>query len=399
MSGKFINKAYSNTINSLTSGTIQKVKTANYVYNNMPPVICDWYNTDKDASTLDESTGMQYSDVGKTSPRRYKVIKDAVFYSQGIQIQIDLEYDEDGLATSPPSISGIVLPNTWIPYPGDHFILKQAGKEYVYRVNAVNYDTIENGNNLYKFEAAIDQTGKTYIDNQVTETYRMIINNVGTSFNSIVKETIYDCIDTLDTILVQLKNNYIALFYNDAVQTFTYQGNYGKLYDPYMIEFLNRNSILKGSDEYIYVHHEVPVPRTFSINYNESIFRSLETCTKERFSTIPCHANIIDNQYSLFATVMDSYFEVEYNVNSTGLYNFSPINSELISRVKSNEEFDESNENSYMNIIIKFMNKSKIDSNILPLLESINFKPIPDLFYCIPMIIYALEISVQKLMS
>ena len=399
MSGKFINKAYSNTINSLTSGTIQKVKTANYVYNNMPPVICDWYNTDKDASTLDESTGMQYSDVGKTSPRRYKVIKDAVFYSQGIQIQIDLEYDEDGLATSPPSISGIVLPNTWIPYPGDHFILKQAGKEYVYRVNAVNYDTIENGNNLYKFEAAIDQTGKTYIDNQVTETYRMIINNVGTSFNSIVKETIYDCIDTLDTILVQLKNNYIALFYNDAVQTFTYQGNHGKLYDPYMIEFLNRNSILKGSDEYIYVHHEVPVPRTFSINYNESIFRSLETCTKERFSTIPCHANIIDNQYSLFATVMDSYFEVEYNVNSTGLYNFSPINSELVSRVKSNEEFDESNENSYMNIIIKFMNKSKIDSNVLSLLESIDFKPTPDLFYCIPMIIYALEISVQKLMS
>lgn len=399
MSGKFINKAYSNTINSLTSGTIQKVKTANYVYNNMPPVICDWYNTDKDASTLDEGTGMQYSDVGKTSPRRYKVIKDAVFYSQGIQIQIDLEYDEDGLATSPPSISGIVLPNTWMPYPGDHFILKQAGKEYVYRVNAVNYDTIENGNNLYKFEAAIDQTGKTYIDNQVTETYRMIINNVGTSFNSIVKETIYDCIDTLDTILVQLKNNYIALFYNDAVQTFTYQGNHGKLYDPYMIEFLNRNSILKGSDEYIYIHHEVPVPRTFSINYNESIFRSLETCTKERFSTIPCHANIIDNQYSLFATVMDSYFEVEYNINSTGLYNFSPINSELVSRVKSNEEFDESDKNSYMNIIIKFMNKSKIDSNILPLLESIDFKPVPDLFYCIPMIIYALEISVQKLMS
>lgn len=399
MSGKFINKAYSDTINSLTSGTIQKVKTANYVYNNMPPVICDWYNSDKDASTLEEGTGMQYSDVGKTSPRKYKVIKDAVFYSQGIQIQIDLEYDEDGLATSPPSISGLVLPNTWIPYPGDHFILKQAGKEYVYRVNAVNYDTIDNGNNLYKFEAAIDQAGKSYIDNQVTETYRMIINNVGTSFNSIVKETIYDCIDTLDTILVQLKNNYIALFYNDAVQTFTYQGNHGKLYDPYMIEFLSRNFILKGSDEYIYVHHEVPVPRTFSINYNESIFRSLETCTKERFSIIPCHANIIDNQYSLFATVMDNYFEVEYNVNSTGLYNFSPINSELVSRVKSNEEFDESDKNSYMNIIIKFMNKSKIDSNILPLLESIDFKPTPDLFYCIPMIIYALEISVQKLMS
>ena len=52
-----------------------------------------------------------------------------------------------------------------------------------------------------------------------------------------------------------------------------------------------------------------------------------------------------------------------------------------------------------MNIIIKFMNKSKIDSNIIPLLESIEFEASVDLFYCTPMIIYALEVSVEKLMS
>lgn len=158
--GKFINKSYSNAIDSLTSGTIQKVKTANYIFNNKPPVLCDWYNIDKDATTLDEGTGAQYSDVGKSSPIRYKLIKDAVFYSQGIQIEIDLEYDEDGLSSAPPTISGIVLPNTWIPYQGDHFTLKQAGKEYLYRVNSISYDTIENGNNIYKFDASVDQTGK-----------------------------------------------------------------------------------------------------------------------------------------------------------------------------------------------------------------------------------------------
>ena len=397
--GKFINKSYSNAIDSLTSGTIQKVKTANYVFNNKPPVLCDWYNIDKDATTLDEGTGAQYSDIGKSSPIRYKLIKDAVFYSQGIQIEIDLEYDEDGLSSAPPTISGIILPNTWIPYQGDHFALKQAGKEYLYRVNSINYDTIENGNNIYKFDASVDQTGKTYIDNQVTENYRMIINNVGTSFNSIVKETIYDCIDVLDGILVRLKNNFVALFYNDAVQTFTYQGSYGKLYDPCMIEFLDRNSILKGSDEYIHVHHEVPVSRTFSIDYDKSLFRALETLSKDRFSIRPCNANIIDNQYSLFATVVENYFQIDYSERKSGLFQFCPINSELISRVKTNEEFDEFDKNSYMNIIIKFMNKSKIDSNIIPLLESIEFEPSVDLFYCIPMIIYALEVSVEKLMS
>lgn len=397
--GKFINKSYSNAINSLTSGMIQKVKTANYIFNNKPPVLCDWYNIDKDATTIDEGTGLHYSDIGKSSPIRYKLIKDAIFYSQGIQIELDLEYDEEGLSTAPPTISGIILPNTWIPYQGDHFILKQAGNEYVYRVTSISFDTIENDNNLYKFDAAIDQTGKTYIDNQVTENYRMIINNVGTSFNSIIKETLYDCIDVLDGILVQLKNNFIALFYNDAVQTFTYQGSYGKLYDPYMIEFLSRNSILKGSNEYIHVHHEVPVSRTFAIDYNNSIFRALETLSKDRFSIIPCSANVIDNQYSLFATVIDDYFQIDYSDNKYGPIKFSPINSELVSRVKSNKEFDEFDKNSYMNIIIKFMNESKIDSNIIPLLESIVFKPTVDLFYCIPMIIYSLEISVKKLMS
>lgn len=399
MAGKFINKSYANTIDSLTSGTIQKVKTANYVFNNKPPVLCDWYNIDKDATTLDEGTGAEYVAIGKNSPIRYKLIKDAIFYSQGIQIELGLEYDEDGLTTAPPAISGIVLPNTWIPYQGDHFTLKQAGKEYIYRVNSVEFDTIDNNNNVYKFDAQIDQTGESYIHKQVTENYRLIINNVGTSYNAIVKETIYDCIDTLDKILLYLKDNFISLFYNDAVQTFTYHGAYGNLYDPYMIEFLARNEILTGSNEYIYVHHEVPVPRTFSIDYVNSIFHSLETKSIERFTNKSCVAELIRDQYSLFASVIEEYYMVKHNTNNFGLFVFNPISGELISRVKGNEEFDIDNSKSYMNIIIKFFNNSPIDSSIIPLLEEIEFKPTTDLFYAIPMIIFVLEYSIKKLMS
>lgn len=397
MAGKFINKSYSKAIDSLTSGTIQRVKTANYVHNTKSPVLCDWYNINKDATILDDNGGLHYSDVGKSSPFRFNLIKDAIFYSQGIQIELNLDYSEDGLGFDQPTISGVILPNTWIPYQGDYFYLKQAGKGYLYRVTSIDFDTIENGNNLYKFEAAIDQTGKTNIDNQIIDTYRMIINNVGTSFNSIVKESIYDCIDAIDQILIQLKNNFIALFYNDAVQTFTYNGTYGKLYDPYMIEFISRNELLKGSDEYIFVHHEVPVPRTFAIDYNDTLFRALETNTKERFTINACIAEAIDNQYSLFSTVIEQYFSINYNKD--GLYRFNPISGELIGRVKSNNEFDVYSEDAYMNIIIKFMNDSKIDSEIITLLENMDFKPTVDMFYCIPMIIYALEASVRKLMS
>lgn len=399
MGGKFINKTYVNTIDSLTTGMITKVKNANYTFNDKSPVICDWLNTNKDATRFDEGTEAEYVAIGKNSPVRYNRIKDAVFYSSGIKIELGLEYDEDGLQTQQPTINGIVLPNTWIPYPGDHFILKQSGKEYVYRVNSVEFDTIDNGNNIYRFDASIDQTGKTYLFDQIIEEYRMIINNVGTGFNPIIKESIYDCIDVLDNILGTLKNNYIAMFYNDAVQTFTYEGYYGKLYDPYLIEFMLRNNILSGSSEYIYVHHELPVARTFSIEYNQTYFRALETNTKTLFNNKVCKADLIDDIYSLFVSVSDQYYKIEISEDRPSTFMFQTLDSLLINNVKNNEELDVQDPKSYYNIITKYFNNKDINSNIIPILENIDFKPNPNLFYCIPMIIYIIENSIKNLMK
>lgn len=397
MAGKFINKSYTNTIDALTTGTIKKVESANYVFNDKPPVLCNWYNIDKDTTTLDEGTGAEYSAIGQNSPIRYNLIKDAIFYGNGIRIEIDLEYDEDGLTSAPPSISGIVLPNTWIPYSGDYFTLKQAGKEFIYRVNSVSYDTIDNNNNVYKFEAMMDQAGESFLHKQVVNTFRMIINNVGTSFKPIIKEEIYDCIDTMDGILLQLKNYFISLYYNDDVQTFTYKGPYGNLYDPYMIEFMSRNDILAGSDEYIFVNHEVSVPRTFAIDYNESIFRALELKNIKGFNNQTFCAELIQGQYNLFYSVAESYFMLK--PKDTGLSLFSPISAMLINNVKANELLDPDNPKSYFNIIVKYMNNGKLDSSLIPLIERIEFKATADLFYAIPMIIYCLESMIKNLMS
>ena len=123
-----------------------------------------------------------------------------------------------------PNIGGIVLPNTWTPYSGDYFTYKHAGKNWLYKVTSVSFDTIDNGNNIWKFEASCDNYGIEQIEKQVVENYNMIINNVGTSFNAIIKEENYNAIDKLDGILTSLKDYYIALFYNDRLQTFTYKG-------------------------------------------------------------------------------------------------------------------------------------------------------------------------------
>ena len=398
MAGKFINKSYVNTIDSLTKGTVNKVKNANYVFNDKPPVISNWYNLNNRGTTFDEGTRAEYSSIGSRSSFKYNKIIDAVFYSSGIKVQFDVEFDENGLGVgSMPNISGIVLPNTWQPFANDYFTFKHAGKEWLYKVISVSFDTLDNGNNIYQFEAICDQYGIEDIEKQVVERYRMIINNVGTNFNAVIKEENYDCINNLDIILTTLKNNFISLFYNDKVQTFTYEGYYGNLYDPYMIEFLSRNNILNGSDEYIYIHHEVPVSRTFNIDYMNTFFRGLETKTISLFNGNRCVANIIDNQYSLFSTVKEEYFMIE--VNKPGIHIFQVLDGMLVSMVKENRTIEFDDDKSYYNIIVDYLNNNDIGSNIIPVIENMKFEAKPSLFYAIPMIIYIIEESIKKLLK
>ncbi|MGN1394248.1 MAG: hypothetical protein ACI4V7_09535 [Succinivibrionaceae bacterium] len=399
MSGKFINKTYVNTIDSLTQGTINKVKTANYVFNDKTPVICNWYNLNNKATTLDEGTRAEYSSLGKKSPMRFNKITEAIFYTRNIRIELEEEYSDEGLGVSGmPSIAGIVLPNTWVPYQGDFFTFTHAGKEWMYKVNAVSFDTIDNNNNIYRFEAMLDNIGTKAIEEQVVDRFRMIINNVGTNFNAVINEESYLTIDILDNILLKLKDYYIALFYNDRVQTFTYEGYYGNLYDPYMIEFLIRNKIMEGSTEYVFVHHEIPIPRTFSIEYNDTYFRALETKTTSLFNNNTYHADIIDNSYSLFSTVKEEYYMIDYK--DKGLQRYTTLDPDFVRRVHTGELYENQSYHSIYNIIIRYMNGMKIDSNIIPIIENIEFvKSDNNLFYVIPMIIFIIENSIKKLMT
>jgi hypothetical protein len=164
-----------------------------------------------------------------------------------------------------------------------------------------------------------------------------------------------------------------------------------------MIEFMSRNDILAGSDEYIFVNHEVPVPRTFAIDYNESIFRALELKNIKGFNNQTFYAELIQGQYNLFYSVAESYFMLK--PKDTGLSLFSPISAMLINNVKANELLDPDNPKSYFNIIVKYMNNGKLDYSLIPLIERIEFKATADLFYAIPMIIYCLESMIKNLMS
>lgn len=399
MSGKFLNKRYVNTIDSLKKNTIDRVKNSNYIFNDSPPIIGIWFNMNKDATTFDEGTGAEYSPLGTHSPIRYNKIINAVVYGRGIRIETEMDYGDNGLElSSQPSFSGTVLPNTWIPYAGDYFVFKHGATEYIYKIVEVTFDTIDNGNNMYRFSASLDSVGLDQIESQVVENYRMIITNVGTSFSPIIKEESFFTIESMEEILTKLKNYFIDLFYDDTVQTFILSNWAGKLYDSELIEFLDTNKILVGAKEDIYINHELPVPRTFEIQYDKSIFKALEKKNKDNFIATNYYGKGIDNQFTLFITSPDAYFEATPGV---GLYTFTKISPELTARVMENDLVESiADPHAYYNIIINYFNEHElINAEAVNIIENIDFTPTMDLFYGIPMIIYIMEDNIKNLMK
>ena len=78
---------------------------------------------------------------------KYNEIKNFPVYDfQAVQLAI--EEQEEGLDTEFES-ELTILPNTIKPYPHDFFVLEHKGREFLFEVNEVNYDTIKS-HNYYK---------------------------------------------------------------------------------------------------------------------------------------------------------------------------------------------------------------------------------------------------------
>ena len=91
--------------------------------------------------------------LGAQSPIRYSEVKNFPIYGMEM-IQLDLDEAEEGITSSYDGGELIILPDTIIPYPDDFFIIEHKGMEFLFRVTAVNYDTIKS-NNFYKISFTI----------------------------------------------------------------------------------------------------------------------------------------------------------------------------------------------------------------------------------------------------
>lgn len=400
MAGKFINTEHRDNIDSLVTGLKDILKNPYYKWNDKSGTTVKYFNQNKEATMLDNSTKLYYADIGLDSPIKYNMIEDFMLY--GIeQIAINMENEEFGPQASEISGEAIVLPNTIIPYVGDYFVIKYTEEDLLFRVIDASPDTLENGANIYKIQYKLESSTLESIleHDNIEDTYNMVINNIGTGFNPIIRHESYNMIKALDQVLYNLRTYYKSIFYKERVQTFVFLYNGQRFYDPYMIEFLKENKILDGSEDYIYLVQQTKLSPMFPVKYNRSFFKCLEDKDKENIHRYYHRgtAEYISDPLSIFQTRLENYFEVKHESLEYNQGVLPCFKDDMINAIIENRRLE--CENSIYNIIIKFFNNEKIDQRDIDELECIDYSNNIIIFYAIPCIIYCLERFVKSLLQ
>lgn len=395
----FTNTTYVDTINSLVDGFKKKLDNPYYIHNNNSPVISNWFNQDTKASTLDEAIKTPYTDIGKISPMKYNYIEDAIWYGS-VKIPGNADYGDFGLESEVGG-TGVILPNTWIPIENDYFTIKHLDNVFLFKVTNVTINTIESDANLYEFTYTLEKTQKDSlekINKQILRRYKMIVNNIGTQYNSIILENDYNFAKEINNTIDILQKFYKSLYYRNRVQAFVFSQFEEFFYDPYLVEFICRNDILEN-DEYMYIGHMTKLRETFAIDYERSFYRGLELHNIDRFHAESAIGGLITDPNSLFTTRLEPYYELRYKVEGYAIP-IEIISADLYNAVRNKEYYGELDPNQGIyNIIIDFFNDVEIDAKYLIMINKLNFNNSKKFYYLIPIIIFILQNRVKHLFS
>lgn len=321
-------------------------------------------------------------------------------------------HQEFGLESDGIAGESYILPNTIVPYEGDFFTVDHIkDSTWLFQVDNVEKDTLDNGNNVYKVGWHLERTTNEDIILNVVEEYKYVDTVEGTNTKSVVKLERYDVAVKLEGYSDSLVNYFIDLFYDKRVQTFTYKWYFNyDMYDPFSIEFIMRNKILaRLGKDYIVIDHALPVPKTFAIEYDKTMYRAFEKQDKNRLagSIYQSQADYIDHNnlpVSIFSTRYEDFWALNYKIQP-GMEENTPQNPKrlipllpdnFIDRIVHNVKFDPGDPLQFLNIIIKYFNKEDLLQEDLDCIDNFDIISIPEpydtqLYYLLIFTIFCID--------
>ena len=141
--------------------------------------------------------------------------------------------------------------------------------------------------------------------------------------------------------------------------------------------------------------------RTFSIEYDRSIFRFIEDREKDKIDKayLDAYLEIIHQSMSILSMRQEQYFRARYNIKNKPSYcnQISILDKDLINRIINDEIYDLPD--NLENIIINYMNDRTITKSDIDILEEVEYIPTKRLFYIIPIIIHIINYNINKLIK
>lgn len=401
--GKILNMKYNNTIDSLVQGQKDRLNNPFYKFIDKAPTEVTFYNINTEATTHDEATDNDYAQISDDSPLRFNKIEHTLLYGLA-RIEIDIDQTEFGTESSAIEGECYLPPNTFKPLQNSYFTINylNTGRVLLFKCTAVNLDTLVNSANAYKISYKLDLIDPP-IDKQVVKNFVMVSGNIGTQLKSVVENVTYDLVYRIEEYTSKLRKYYMDLFFKSNVQTFVYK--YGKsgayFYDPFMIEFMIKNKIMQG-ERYEYISHQVYLPPSFNIDYDNTFFHDVET--KNRDIHMPrAYATLIDDPMSLMSVRLEDYYAINYTddcgetISSLLADPIDLIDNELVDHIVKGEFMPSSDFRFYYNIIISYMLDKDLTEAIVDSLSKVRYIACKELYYTIPIIIFCLEKYAYKL--
>lgn len=387
-------------VRNIKDNTFEYEKRLQSPYNRLidkAPTPVTYFHINDNESTVNEGYQDIEEIIGPKSPLRFDRIEGFPLYGVP-QINPNIQEDDQGINITFEA-ECFVLPHTVKPNPNDFFLIDvlDIHDVYIFKITDIAYDNIH-PDNFYKTQFRLELTSKeklAYLEKQVINNYTCIIDNIGTDSHCIIETDKFTKYQKVKDTYDDLVNLYVSIFYNEKYNCFL--GEYPcnkKLYDPYMVEFVNKWNLFNSKDKInsLIISQEID-DNKFKLKYEKSVWRFIE---KNDYSLLNKFIFYTYRADTLKYTTFSLYRDATVNILDIPLSFYSDtdtrcvFNDEFINTIKDNKEC----KSSYGNLLKKYILKEKLDINSVPL--DINetlysLEADVEFFFITPMILYIMK--------